>query len=62
MNRFDETIDKMQNITNEIKNKAQEKIQGLDEETTLMIQTVAEKTIDVINEAANNGSLTPSIS
>ena len=52
LNRFDETIKLMQNITSEIKQRADEKVVGLDYESKTMVQTVAAKTIDVINEAA----------
>ena len=52
MSRFDETIKKMQDITSAIKEKADSKLEGLDEETSAKIKTVSEKTIDVINEAA----------
>ena len=52
MSRFDETIKKMQDITSAIKEKADSKLEGLDEETTAKIKTVSDKTIDVINEAA----------
>lgn len=52
MNRFNETIKKMQSITDDIKKKADASISDLDPETVEKVQTVASKTIDVINEAA----------
>ena len=52
MSRFDETIKKMQDITSDIKEKADLRIMDLDEDTGNKIKTVADKTIDVINEAA----------
>ena len=52
MSKFNETIKKMQNITDDIKKKANASISELDPETVEKIQTVASKTIDVINEAA----------
>lgn len=42
----------MQNITDDIKKKADASISELDPETVEKVQTVASKTIDVINEAA----------
>ena len=52
MSKFNETIKKMQNITDDIKKKADASISELDPETVEKVQTVASKTIDVINEAA----------
>lgn len=52
MSRFDETIKKMQNITNEIKVNADKKIENADEETKAKIKAVSDKTIDTINEAS----------
>lgn len=52
VSKFNETIKKMQDITNDIKKKADASISDLDHETAEKIQTVASKTIDVINEAA----------
>lgn len=52
MSKFNETIKKMQNITDDIKKKADASISELDPETVEKIQAVASKTIDVINEAA----------
>ena len=52
MSRFDETIKTMQDITSEIKKVADDRVIGLDIDTTTKVRTVASKTIDVINEAA----------
>ena len=52
MSRFDETIKKMQDITSDIKEEADKRISDLDTDTGNKIKTVADRTIDVINEAA----------
>lgn len=52
MSHFSETIKKMQDITNDIKNKAEEKLSEADGEATSKVEAIANKTIDVINEAA----------
>ena len=52
MSRFDETIKKMQDITSDIKEEADKRISDLDTDTGHKIKTVADRTIDVINEAA----------
>ncbi|MDO4499660.1 MAG: hypothetical protein Q4B60_00130 [Erysipelotrichaceae bacterium] len=52
MNKYDETIKKMQDITTEIAAKADRACFGQDEETVTKIKAVSTKTIDVINEAA----------
>ena len=52
MSRFNETIKKMQDITSDIKAKADLSNFELDEEIVEKIKAVADKTIDVVNEAA----------
>ena len=53
MNKFDETIQKMEEITSEIKEKADSYSLNQNEDTILKIKLIAEKTIGVINEAAS---------
>ena len=51
MSRFDETIKNMQEIAGDIKEAANRKLQDANEDETLKIKTVAEKTIGTIDEA-----------
>ena len=51
MSRFDETIKNMQEIVGDIKDAANRKLQDANEDETLKIKTVAEKTISTIDEA-----------
>lgn len=52
MSHFYSTIKKMQDIANDIANKAKESMLEADEETREKITSIANKTIDVISEAA----------
>ena len=52
MSDFNQTIKIMQDITTSIKIKAEKKLDNVDPETAVKINAVANRTIDVINEAA----------
>lgn len=52
MTRFDETIKVIQNITNDIRKKADELIDEVDPSTASKINSIASKTIDTLQEVA----------
>jgi len=53
MTRFEETIELMNEITSDIKTKASEKLNGLSEVDAEKINIIADKTVNVIEEATS---------
>ena len=61
MNKYDETIELMNKIVNDIRQSADDKLHDLDKERSEVIESIASKTVSLIkeaseklNEAANN--------